>query len=299
MIEIVLLALLGTAVIGTGLYDFFDDDDNDNDNGGSDGDGVGQVLTCDDTDDLGLLGGTNGDDILPAGQDGELAPGIIDLMAGDDTAVVEHPFSIEVLGGDGDDTLSSTAVGNTLVGGAGDDILTGIDATNMDGGVGDDVITFDSDVEVNDSAAIIDGGAGNDTINIFADAGVDTLDRGGAIVTGGEGQDEFNIALDLLASQRYLGAKDGLLETRIARIGNFDPDEDAITIEIIRNEETADRDISEMGFEQTEEDGVFTTEVSIYFEATDTAIEAVSAFRIVSSGAFTLNDIGLVNAYVT
>lgn len=299
MIGFVLLAVLGTAVIGAGLFDLFDDDnDNDNDTGAS-GSDEGMLLSYEDTDAFGVLSGTGGDDTLPGGQDADLAPGTIDLLAGDDTAVVEQPFGIQVLGGEGDDTLSSTSVGNTLIGGPGDDTLTGIDATNMDGGAGDDVITFDSDVDLNDSAAIIDGGTGDDTITVLADAGVDNLDRGGAIITGGEGSDEFDIKLDLLASQQYIDAEDGLLETSIATIADFNPDEDAIAIEVIRNAETAGRDLSEIGFAQTAQDGVFNTELTLHFEATDTAVEAVSTLWIVSSAAFTVDDIAFVNAYVT
>ncbi|PCH73425.1 MAG: hypothetical protein COC12_04925 [Rhodobacteraceae bacterium] len=302
MIGFVLLAVMGTAAIGAGIFDLFDDG-NDDDNSASNDSGAGgdqgQVLSYEDTDSLGLLSGADGDDTLSGGQDPDLAPGTIDLMAGDDTAVVEHPFGIQVLGGEGDDTLSSTSVGNTLIGGAGNDTLTGIDANDMDGGAGDDVITFDSDVELNDNVAIIDGGTGDDTITVLADAGVDSLDRGGAIITGGEGSDQFDIKLDLLASQNSISEDDGLLETGTARIADFNPDEDAITIEVIRNAETAGRDLSAIGFDQTEVDGVFTTEISMQFEATDTATEAVSYLTIVSSAAFTVDDIGFVNAYVT
>lgn len=293
----VLLSLLGTALFGALAFDWFDgndDDQNDepqpdnevgNDEPQPDNE-IGQELSYDGSD---LLEGTEGDDTLPAGQDSNLAPEEISLLGGNDTAIIEDPFDITVSGGEGDDTLSSAAVGNILDGGAGNDILTGIDANSMFGGSGDDQITFDSDVELNSSVARIDGGEGNDTINILADAGVNTADRGGAIVEGGTGADEFNIVLDLQNSTDEAS----ILNTAVARIGDFSPSEDALVIEVDQNGGTIDRDV-DVELNQTEENGTYTSLITLTFGETDNATQATATLTVFSAAPFTLDDIQLI-----
>lgn len=195
-------------------------------------------------------------------------------------------------GGEGDDDLSSTAVGNTLEGGVGDDTLTGIDATDMDGGSGDDQITYVSDTGLNDSVAHIDGGEGDDVINILADAGVGHPDRGGAIVTGGSGRDAFNITLDLQNSQEEVNDDDGLLESNIALVTDFGPAEDTLVIEVESDAETADRDVV-AEFDQTEDNGTFTTVLSLIFDETETATQAATTLTAISRSPFTLDKIRL------
>jgi hypothetical protein len=236
-----------------------------------------------------LLEGTEGNDTLSSGQDSDLAPATINLLEGADVAVVEDPLGITVSGGDGDDIISSTAVGNTLNGDAGNDRITGIDANNMHGGAGDDEITFNSDVELNSSTAQISGGAGNDTINVLADAGVNTADRGGAIISGGAGNDEFNITLVLENSQE----DSGVLDTNIGRITDFDPAEDTLIIDVEKGAATVDREIA-LEFDQTEVDGAYTTVITMTFAATDSASEATATTTILSEDPFTVDDITLV-----
>lgn len=287
---LIFLGMLSSFAIGSLIYDHFDDDD-DKSSSNSDPDDPpideGLTLTYDGSDDL---IGSNDDDILPLGQEAELAPANISLKGGDDVAFVEHPFGIEVDGGAGDDTLGSFAVGNSLIGGKGNDILYGIDANSMSGGEGDDTITFDSDVEYNSDVAQIDGGDGDDTINIYADAGLDLPDRGGAIVTGGEGADTFNVVLDLYDSQVDLDGGGTPLESNICRINDFDPDEDVLQIFVETEPENVDRPLT-FDFEQTEDSGVYTTTIDLTFGETDTAFEAVASMTLVSDTAFTSDDI--------
>jgi hypothetical protein len=216
-------------------------------------------------------------------------------MGGNDTAIIEDPLGISVSGGEGDDTLTSTSVGNILSGDNGNDILFGIDANDLYGGAGDDEITFDSDVDLNDRTALVDGGPGDDIINIFADAGIENPDRGGAVVSGGEGSDTFNVTLDLLDMPFEPFGDDGVLETDIVRLSDFNPAEDTITIEIARTDEIDEREISQIDFNQTQTGSEFRTELSLYFEATNAALEAATHFTIISNAPFTQSDITFVN----
>ncbi|WP_022704591.1 calcium-binding protein [Pseudorhodobacter ferrugineus] len=278
------LALFGTAFLGAITFDLFGKDDTSD--SAPQTEETAENLTFDGSE---TLEGTEGNDTLAAGQDEDLAPETVNLLGGDDTAVIDLPFDITVNGGDGDDTLSSTTVGNTLNGDAGNDTLTGIDATNLYGGAGDDHLIFNSDVELNDSVARIDGGDGDDQIDVFADAGVNTFDRGGAIILGGNGSDDFNVILDLQNSQESSNS----LSTSVARINDFNPDEDSIRIEIERNDATADRDIV-VELDQTEENGSFTSQITLTFAETLVATQAMATITIISNAAFTLDEIQLV-----
>ena len=298
MIGYYLLAALGGALLTALVYEWDDDDDND-------GSEAVEIDTSDESSDTEprqtlsftgdpVLDGTEGDDTLPGGQDPDRAPGMINLLGGDDTAVVEYPFDITVDGGEGDDELSSTAVANTLVGGEGNDTLSGIDANTMDGGAGDDEITFTHYAELNSSVALIGGGDGDDLIRVEGTAGQDQPDAGGARIEGGSGSDQFEVVLDLVNSDIDLANDDGILESTLARIADFNPEEDTLLIQIDRTQETEDREV-EVGFEQTEtEDGSYTTELTLTFAATPTASQAVSTMYIESATAFTLDDIELV-----
>ncbi|WP_127113832.1 hypothetical protein [Shimia sediminis] len=240
-----------------------------------------------------ILEGTEGDDALPADQNPDLSPDVIRLLGGDDSAVVEYPFGTQVFGGEGDDHLVSTAVVNTLDGGAGDDTLEGIDATRLLGGEGDDEITVELHVDLNDQTAVVEGGEGDDSIMVFADAGLDHPDTGGVSLAGGEGADRFELQLTLHNSEDDLQGSDDLLESDIGRIEDFDPAEDALVVSLDRSAESADRDV-EIGFVQSEENGVYTTEVTLTFEATASATRAETSFAILSTAPFAIEDIQFV-----
>lgn len=281
MVDVFLLGALAAALFGVAAFEWSDDDNDPVD------EDVDTELEYDGSE---VLEGTEGDDTLPAGQDEDLAPREINLLGGDDTAVVEQASGMTVSGGDGDDTLTSTTVDNNLYGDAGDDTLTGMDATSMYGGAGDDVITWNGNFEHNSSTSQIDGGDGDDIVNIVADAGTDEPDRGGAIITGGTGSDAFNINLDLKNSRTDYD-DDGTLTSSVARIDDFDPVEDSLVINIERDVETEDREAM-VEFTQTEQDdGVYTTELLLRFAATESAREAVTVINFRTSAPFSLDDI--------
>lgn len=282
MIGLLVLGVLGAGLAGAILFDAFEDDPTEEE---------GVELEFDGED---ILTGTDGDDTLSTAQDSSLSPSTIDLLDGDDTAEIDLPFGITVNGGAGDDVLSSTTVGNQLNGDEGDDTLYGNDGNFLYGGEGDDTITFDGDVYFHDAVARVEGGEGDDTINIIAHAGDDASqsDRGGVIAIGGEGEDTFNITLDLHNTLDDLS--DGPDHVRAANLQDFDPSEDAIVIEVERDEDTQDRPV-ELAFEQNANsnaiDAAYLATVTLTFAATDNANEATATVTIYSDIEFTLGDI--------
>ncbi|SFI63073.1 calcium-binding protein [Celeribacter neptunius] len=315
MFGLILLGLVAPTLVGLAIYDAFDDDDSTHDEERSEqagqaaeaepgSDALADAPVPDDADPAEIataegetllfdgsevLTGSEGDDSLAAGQEGALAPSEIHLLGGDDEAELDLPYDITLYGGAGNDTLTGT-IGNTLDGGEGDDTLVGIDATNLYGGAGNDDITWNSDTELNDMTARIDGGAGDDRIEIRAEAGTDQPDRGGASVTGGEGSDDFEVVLELQNSELALEADDHL-ESRIATIGDFDPAQDRLSIEIERGPGTEDRDTSvEMAQEETEAGGYVTT-LTLSYAETEEALAATSVLTIYSDTPFGLGDI--------
>lgn len=242
------------------------------------------------------LVGTDGNDTLSAGQDEDLAPEQISLLGGDDIATLDVHIGVEVSGGEGDDVLNSTVAGNVLNGGEGNDTLRGIDANNMFGGAGDDDITFDSDVELIDSTARISGGEGDDTIAVIADVGVDAPDRGGAIITGDEGSDSFEVTMHLENSTLDLDGSGGPLETSIARIEDFDPDEDNLLIQLEADEDARGR-VFQTTLDQVEEEGRIVSTFTFTFHENQNisdAAEAQAILTVVSNAPFDLDDVTLM-----
>lgn len=236
-----------------------------------------------------MLVGTEGDDTLPVGQDRDLVPEEINLLGGDDTAILEDQIGVGVSGGEGNDTLTSTDGGTVLYGNAGDNILTGIGGNNLFGGAGDDQIISNPSDNAFDTTVQIDGGEGNDTISIFADAGIENFfNLGSAVATGGDGADEFNVVYDL---QNSMG-EEQFLDTSLLRITDFNPNEDVLTIEVDRNDETTDRSV-EVELDQTQENGTYTSLITLTFVEEVNATQAVANLTVISNAAFTLDDIRL------
>jgi Ca2+-binding RTX toxin-like protein len=261
---------------------------------------MGATLVFDGAD---TLTGTEGNDTLAAGRDFDVAPLVVNLLGGADVATVDLPIGMAIFGGAGDDMLTSTEVGNALFGGEGDDTLSGIDATNMYGGAGDDVLTINLDVELNDTTAVIDGGAGDDslTLHVRADNTLDSSsDRGGALLTGGAGADRFAIVMDLTPMEPVFGealnGNGGAFGT--ARIMDFDPALDQLTIEIDATTQTEAFGLNRVGFEQIADDAGYLTQVQLYFAnaAGAAAYQSTSTVMIRSAVPFTLADITFVNA---
>jgi len=123
-----------------------------------------------------FINGADGDDAISInGIDSRFAVRIVvEGRGGADSIAIDSAFtlSVDIDGGDGQDTLEGGAGDDTLDGGAGDDQLVGGDGNDIViGGDGPDVLTGGNG---NDS---LDGGAGdNDTL--VADAGDDTLNGG-------------------------------------------------------------------------------------------------------------------------
>lgn len=86
-----------------------------------------------------------------------------------------------------------------------------------------------------------------------------------------------------------------MLDTSIGRITDFDPSEDMLVIEVVKDAETADRE-STVVFEQTEENGVFSTQITLTFAETASASGATAAISIQSTKPFTMDDIALIES---
>ena len=290
--SLLLLGLLGSLVLGAFAFDGSDDNDNDQ----ADDDNpmeTGESLSYSGAN---LLEGTEGADTLSAGQDELLAPNTINLLGGDDTAIIEVNDAITVSGGDGDDVITATGVINVLEGGAGNDTLTADDSNQIRGGAGDDELNFNHGSYDQGERGSVNGGEGDDTINLRADAliaGELLNDVGGGDITGGAGSDEFNILYELTS----LGEGEALADDTVSRgfvsISDFDPREDSLLLDVERNTDTADIDVV-AELDQTVEAGTYTSLITLTFEAADEAAEATNILTVISAVPFTLDDIQLV-----
>ncbi len=277
--------LLGPLLLAVFLVDDSDDaSESDEDAAAS-----GEVLTFDGTDEL---VGTEGSDTLPSGQGVDLISGLVDLLGGDDIATIDVPFEVTIQGGDGNDALTSTNVGNFLDGGPGNDTLTGANATSMFGSIGDDALSIDTAFELNDQTARVNGGRGDDTITVFADAGVDNPENGGVVAIGGAGQDVFHFNIEVLNSTEDLDG-DGSIFLGIGRIDDFNPDEDALMVTL--DGEAGNR-LSATNLTQSRNtDGIgYTGMLAFTFAATDDAAEATAQITLLSNAPIDLGDIFIV-----
>ncbi|WP_304665236.1 calcium-binding protein [Massilia sp. erpn] len=137
----------------------------------------------------------------------------IQLSSGDDTAHFTTPYSIQVLGGEGNDNISVISGHNRLSGEGGNDLLRGGEGhDSLDGGSGNDTLIGGNGYDVllgGDGNDSLDGGAGNDLLQ--GDAGNDTLigDNGSDTLVGGSGNDSYIIganSLNTLIDNRDGGA---------------------------------------------------------------------------------------------
>ena len=209
--------------------------------GGDDGGGhepIGQL-----NDGLLTLSGTPDNDTISLTQTGpdqvtltlndypaEIFDGVEDVtvfgLAGDDTINVDFPGAT-IEGGTGDDEITFTASGGSLIlGGDGDDLITGgpgadtimggLGSDAIDGMGGADSIYGNSDVDLTDTNQnFLSGGDGNDLIegtdrvdtidggrgsdDIFGHQGSDVIDgfQGSDFINGGAGADEIRGGLGL------------------------------------------------------------------------------------------------------
>jgi Ca2+-binding RTX toxin-like protein len=294
-----LLGILSTALIGTVAFDWFDGKDEDQNVASQQEDAIGQELNYDGS---GLLEGTDGNDTVSAGQGQGLAPDTINLLGGDDIAIIEDQVGGGVSGGEGHDSITSTAAGNVLFGNAGDDTLAGVGINDIFGGEGHDRITSDIGNQVNESTTRIEGGDGNDNIIVETDALIPEImlgDLGNVDIRGGEGADEIKIVYDLADNLENMVGLDPSPDSSDTFVGDlitvrdFVPGEDVLTIEVKQDPETVNGDIT-VELDQTEADGTYTSLITLTFAETSDTTEASNVLTVLSSVPFTLDDIQLV-----
>lgn len=239
------------------------------------GDGQPNLLSWGDA----TVTGTQGDDILPAGDTGNTIE--VDLLGGNDQ--VEHISQASILlrGGEGNDTLSSTAEGSQLNGGAGDDVLTGATTSVLSGGAGNDILTYAQSASLSSSDGAVSGGDGDDIININVEAHPWNTDAtgyfSGVAVNSGSGADTINLTISL-DDQNYDSLNPFYNGTRLlagVRLTDFDPANDTLNItlsnaeasqvgELTRSEITTDflgRRVLELQFAATGSNPAFTSSV--------------------------------------
>ena len=219
-----------------------------------------------------VVNGGDGDDTLSS------IGAASEFYGGDGNDLIEVASNDTVNGGTGNDTISSGG-GNVVDGGTGDDVLTGQYLDTQFGGAGNDVLSGASSMSGGDGNDTISGGyqlsggdgddvltsyanpyaagdgdaigmsgdAGNDTLTASADIGYDNTPAvpGSYLgMSGGEGADVFDIQLDM-SSPSYLSPSPTVptqTDTYLA-IGDFDPAEDVLTVQINRDEAGADREM--------------------------------------------------------
>ncbi|MBB3117732.1 calcium-binding protein [Pseudoduganella violacea] len=146
----------------------------------------------------------------------------IRLGSGDDTADFTTSYSIQVLGGEGNDSISVVNGHNRLSGEGGNDLLRGGEGHDtLDGGSGNDTLIGGNGSDVlrgGEGHDSLDGGAGNDLLQ--GDAGNDTLvgDNGSDTLVGGTGNDSYIIganSLNTVIDNRDGGA--GHIDTLVFR----------------------------------------------------------------------------------
>lgn len=293
--EFMLLGVLGAALFGAVAFDWFDNQQDES----QPQEETGQVLSYDGSD---LLEGTEGDDTLPAGQDEDLVPDKINLLGGNDTAIIEDQIGGGVYGGEGNDSISSTTGGNVFYGNAGDDTLAGVGNNDLFGGEGNDYIAADIGNQVGESTTRIDGGEGNDTIIVSTDALIPEMvlgDTGNVEVRGGEGADEITVVYDLENNLENMVGVDPSPESDdtfvgdLVRISDFVPGEDVLAIEVKQDPETVNGDVT-VELDQTEDDGTYMSVITLTFEETSETVEATNILTVLSPAPFTLDEIRLV-----
>ncbi len=289
MEQLYVLGALGAVILGIAAWGLIDDDDND---GGAETVGVNEI----DFDGSTEINGTDGQDNVAAGQNAALAPETINLGTGNDTASVGYPTGIAVFGEDGDDILEATAEGNRLWGQSGNDALSAVDGNILSGQEGNDVLTLNAHKVDGATRTDLDGGEGNDIINIVSDAGIDWGTEGVTTFEGAAGNDTFNVVLTVQDSTEAVAGEDGGdFITDLGKITDFNPAQDKLTVDIKRADGLAARDYT-LGFDQTEaDDGTFVTDMSFIFAGTDTATLSTSTLRVISSSAFTADDVDFVS----
>ncbi|HHS94072.1 MAG TPA: hypothetical protein ENK63_01845 [Rhodobacterales bacterium] len=199
------------------------------------------------------LTGTEGNDtLISADETGQTPTEDVFLGAGNDIADVSLEnsstssghVSVAVMGEEGDDTLRATAP-VTLDGGAGDDILLAGDFATLRGGDGDDVLIHDGTLYGSSTTSTMDGGDGDDTLIANGFVGNEEPIFGGALMTGGDGSDTFQYDLTLVdGTPPFTDPDADTIHNSAPPIMDFDPDQDKLVIDLDRDEDSADREVT-------------------------------------------------------
>lgn len=291
----------GTPASVSGESDAADEDDDDDD-GDTDAAETPGVLIANNGEET--VFGTEGNDTLTADSFGPITIDTsstdINLLGGNDVAELAFSslFTTNVDGGDGDDTIEGTTRSPLLIlGGAGDDVLSSVSEGGIQGGEGNDSISADlSDIF---EGTTISGGDGEDVIEISTQIGGGTTFAGSADVSGGEGADRFTLELELLDTAIGAEGSSPITSDSNITIRDFDAAEDVLQLEITRPEGAEERDAPEISLvrdDSAESAADHFTDVTLTFAATETSEEVVSVFRVFSEEALSLEEIVLVDA---
>lgn len=249
--------------------------------------------------------GSEGNDTLSADTFGPItittSATDIQLLGGDD--VVEFGsgslFTTNIDGGAGNDTISGIISSPlSIVGGSGNDVLSSISEGSIDGGDGNDTITSDI-TGVFDANVVLEGGDGDDIIQVTTDITEDDAFAGQADMYGGAGEDRFELNLALTDTAPSAEDPTAITVDSFISIFDFDADEDVLQIEIIRPEGAEARDIASTTLTRVEDgDGSVDpyTDVDLTFAATDTQEAVITTFRVYSDAPITLDDIAFVES---
>lgn len=246
--------------------------------------------------------GTDGNDTLVAvprtSEEVELLDQttLIDMGAGDDVVEIsEYYGGRTVLGGEGDDSITSFGEGLLIEGGEGDDTIHVGSADQVLGGAGDDLLTFVTPSAYYNVEAVLDGGEGDDTIRIDETFGGEreTGDASGIsdIFLGGSGNDTFELNLTL---NDYGDENPTSPDHSSLRLDDFTAGEDVLIINVDRSEDEGGRELlsTEIERQSFTVDGE-TTEYAVLvmtFAATENDPTAIARVRF-NDPDVTLDDV--------
>lgn len=249
--------------------------------------------------------GSEGDDTLSPESFGEITIDTsstdINLLGGNDVAELAFSslFTTNIDGGDGNDTIDGTTSSPLLIlGGAGNDELSSMSEGGIRGGEGNDTVSGDL-TDIFDAGLFLAGGLGDDVIQVTTQIGADNTFAGSANLDGDGGMDRFELQLELVDTALVADGPTSIVSDTNIEVNDFDPSEDVLQLEITRPEGAEDRGEPVISLAR-DETGMATsdyfTDVTMTFAPTEAATEVISVFRVYSEEAITLDDIVLVEA---
>ena len=246
--------------------------------------------------------GTEGNDTLAGGQNPELEEYLVDLGAGNDTAILDFDDNgpiVNLLGGQGDDYIVADHYSGQIDGGEGDDTIIAGYGTAVDGGAGNDSISIDMSDAGGDEVHYAHGGEGDDTLEVASLFGSSAPDFPTTSLTGGEGSDTFLAELTLIEDDYTV-----IYETPPSSTGSyagvmvrdFDPAEDTLTITLDRSEGQEDRVLESLGvLLSPSSDNIY--EIYMTFSATDDDPAHTVRVYVSSEVPLTASDFTVIDLY--